>query len=239
MTLNKITTDLGTNPDNGYDSPISSIEDILEDARNGRPYILVDAEDRENEGDVVIPAQMATPDIINFMARFGRGLHCLGVGERGLCGLSFREGAIQAIVAGCNRVNNLPVRVVEKEIGCEKPGFGCFDSGTPGPEIEQRIVDRQRGLKNRNILTKKCAAEQHAVAPLLCQSSDGHGREKGSASDAEFRGALFGEFPCRARFRVVRFGKVDELGERVFMVRIEAWACLAKCYRRRRNMHRL
>ena len=83
MSLNKITTDLGTNPDNGYDSPISSIEDILEDARNGRPYILVDAEDRENEGDVVIPAQMATPDIINFMARFARGLICLSItGER-------------------------------------------------------------------------------------------------------------------------------------------------------------
>ncbi|MFT4077182.1 MAG: 3,4-dihydroxy-2-butanone-4-phosphate synthase [Asticcacaulis sp.] len=83
MSLNKITNDLGTNPDNGYDSPISSIEDILEDARNGRPYILVDAEDRENEGDVVIPAQMATPDIINFMARFARGLICLSItGER-------------------------------------------------------------------------------------------------------------------------------------------------------------
>ena len=81
MSLNKITTDLGANPD--YDSPISSIEDILEDARNGRPYILVDAEDRENEGDVVIPAQMATPDVINFMARFARGLICLSItGER-------------------------------------------------------------------------------------------------------------------------------------------------------------
>ena len=46
---------------NVNDSPISPIEDILEDARNGRPYILVDAEDRENEGDVIIPAQFATP----------------------------------------------------------------------------------------------------------------------------------------------------------------------------------
>ena len=52
---------------NMNDSPISPIEDILEDARNGRPYILVDAEDRENEGDVVIPAQWATPEVINFM----------------------------------------------------------------------------------------------------------------------------------------------------------------------------
>ena len=62
-----------------FSSPISPIEDILEDARNGRPYILVDAEDRENEGDVIIPAQFATPDQINFMARHARGLICLAI----------------------------------------------------------------------------------------------------------------------------------------------------------------
>ena len=56
---------------------ISSIEDIIEDARNGRMFVLVDHEDRENEGDLVIPAQMATPDAINFMATHGRGLICL------------------------------------------------------------------------------------------------------------------------------------------------------------------
>ncbi|WKW51821.1 3,4-dihydroxy-2-butanone-4-phosphate synthase [Rhodomicrobium lacus] len=58
---------------------LASIEEILEDARQGRMFILVDAEDRENEGDLVIPAQMATPDAINFMARFGRGLICLAI----------------------------------------------------------------------------------------------------------------------------------------------------------------
>ena len=56
---------------------ISSIEDIIDDARNGRMFVLVDHEDRENEGDLVIPAQMATPDAINFMATHGRGLICL------------------------------------------------------------------------------------------------------------------------------------------------------------------
>jgi len=62
---------------------ISPIEDIIEDARNGRMFILVDHEDRENEGDLVIPAQMATPDAINFMATHGRGLICLALtGER-------------------------------------------------------------------------------------------------------------------------------------------------------------
>ena len=56
---------------------ISPIEDIIEDARNGRMFILVDHEDRENEGDLVIPAQMCTPAAINFMATHGRGLICL------------------------------------------------------------------------------------------------------------------------------------------------------------------
>jgi len=62
-----------------FTSAISPIEDILEDARNGRPYILVDAEDRENEGDVIIPAQFATPEQINFMAKHARGLICLSI----------------------------------------------------------------------------------------------------------------------------------------------------------------
>ncbi len=56
---------------------ISTPEEIIEDTRNGKMIVLVDAEDRENEGDLIIPAQMATPDAINFMAKFGRGLICL------------------------------------------------------------------------------------------------------------------------------------------------------------------
>lgn len=61
------------------DTPLSSIEDIIEDARNGRMFILVDAEDRENEGDLIVPAQFATPDAVNFMAKYGRGLICLSM----------------------------------------------------------------------------------------------------------------------------------------------------------------
>ncbi|MCP5365094.1 MAG: 3,4-dihydroxy-2-butanone-4-phosphate synthase [Hyphomicrobiales bacterium] len=57
----------------------SPIEDIIDDARNGRMFILVDDENRENEGDLVIPGQMATPHAINFMAKFGRGLICLAL----------------------------------------------------------------------------------------------------------------------------------------------------------------
>ncbi len=66
-----------------WSDAVSKIEEIIEDARNGRMFILVDHEDRENEGDLVIPAQMATPDAINFMAKHGRGLICLTLpGER-------------------------------------------------------------------------------------------------------------------------------------------------------------
>src|ERR671916_1986981 len=58
---------------------LSSPEELIDEARNGRMFILVDDEDRENEGDLVIPAQMATPDAINFMAKHGRGLICLAL----------------------------------------------------------------------------------------------------------------------------------------------------------------
>ena len=56
---------------------ISPIEDVIEEARQGRMFILVDHEDRENEGDLVIPAQHADAAAINFMATHGRGLICL------------------------------------------------------------------------------------------------------------------------------------------------------------------
>jgi 3,4-dihydroxy 2-butanone 4-phosphate synthase/GTP cyclohydrolase II len=68
-----------TRPDADHAAYLSSIEEILDDARNGRMFILVDDENRENEGDLVIPAQMATPDAINFMAKHGRGLICLSL----------------------------------------------------------------------------------------------------------------------------------------------------------------
>ena len=55
----------------------SEISEILEDLRQGKMIVLVDAEDRENEGDLVCAAEKVTPEIINFMAKFGRGLICL------------------------------------------------------------------------------------------------------------------------------------------------------------------
>jgi len=73
-TLGKLERFLMTNDERPVLVPI---EEIIDEARNGRMFILVDDEDRENEGDLVIPAQMATPAAVNFMATHGRGLICL------------------------------------------------------------------------------------------------------------------------------------------------------------------
>lgn len=62
-----------------HSADLSPIETLLEDARRGRMFVLVDDEQRENEGDLVIPASHATPEAINFMAKHGRGLICLAM----------------------------------------------------------------------------------------------------------------------------------------------------------------
>src|SRR5713226_179149 len=58
---------------------ICPIEEAIEEIRKGKIVILVDDEDRENEGDLVIAAEFATPEVINFMAKHGRGLICLAI----------------------------------------------------------------------------------------------------------------------------------------------------------------
>ncbi|WP_232492254.1 3,4-dihydroxy-2-butanone-4-phosphate synthase [Novosphingobium kaempferiae] len=93
-TLGKLERVLFANDDREVLVPI---EEIIDEARNGRMFILVDDEDRENEGDLIIPAQMATPAAINFMATHGRGLICLAltsqrVDELGLNPMSAKNG---------------------------------------------------------------------------------------------------------------------------------------------------
>jgi 3,4-dihydroxy 2-butanone 4-phosphate synthase/GTP cyclohydrolase II len=73
-----------------YHQYLSSIEDIIEEARQGRMFILVDDEDRENEGDLVIPAEKASPEAVNFMARYGRGLICLSMARQRVEDLGLR-----------------------------------------------------------------------------------------------------------------------------------------------------
>jgi 3,4-dihydroxy 2-butanone 4-phosphate synthase/GTP cyclohydrolase II len=62
--------------------PFATVEEALEEIRAGRMIVLVDDEDRENEGDLAMAAEKVTPEAINFMAKFGRGLICLALTEQ-------------------------------------------------------------------------------------------------------------------------------------------------------------
>src|SRR6202451_3892235 len=65
-------------------SPFTDVPDAIEEIRAGRMIIVVDDEDRENEGDLTLAAEKVTPEAINFMAKFGRGLVCLAMTEERL-----------------------------------------------------------------------------------------------------------------------------------------------------------
>ena len=139
---------------------ISPIEEIIEEARNGRMFILVDDEDRENEGDLVIPAQMATPEAINFMAKFGRGLICLAltperIEELGLplmaqknasrhgtaftVSIEAREGVTTGISAP-DRARTIAVAI--------DPSKGAADVATPGHVFP--LMARHGGVLSRS-----------------------------------------------------------------------------------------
>lgn len=141
MTVTQITPQLATT------------EEILEEARAGRMFILVDDENRENEGDLVIPADMVTPEAINFMAKFGRGLICLAmtrerVKQLGLplmsqqnttrhetaftVSIEAREGVTTGISAA-DRAHTIRTAI--------NPQFRAGDIGTPGHVFPLRARD--------------------------------------------------------------------------------------------------
>ena len=62
--------------------PFATVEEAIEEIRQGRMIVLVDDEDRENEGDLTMAAEKITPDAINFMTKYGRGLICLSLSEQ-------------------------------------------------------------------------------------------------------------------------------------------------------------
>ena len=140
-------------------APLSSIEEVLEDVDKGRLIILVDEEDRENEGDLVIPGARATPEAINFMAKHGRGLICLAltserVAELGLplmprdnlsrhqtaftVSIEAREGVTTGISAA-DRAHTVSVAI--------DPAKGKADIGTPGHVFP--LVARDGGVLAR------------------------------------------------------------------------------------------
>ena len=140
---------------------ISSPEEIIDEARNGRMFILVDDEDRENEGDLIIPAQMATPDAINFMAKHGRGLICLAltkerVDQLGLDLMSRNNGtrhetaftvsieAREGVTTGISAADR--ARTIAVAIDAAK---GPEDIVTPGPRLPAGRARRRRAGPRR------------------------------------------------------------------------------------------
>ncbi|ETX15421.1 3,4-dihydroxy-2-butanone 4-phosphate synthase [Roseivivax halodurans JCM 10272] len=136
-----------------WSDAISSVDEILEDARNGHMVILVDHEDRENEGDLVIPAQYATPDVINFMATHGRGLICLAmtsdrIEELGLSLMSSNNSsrhetaftvsieAREGVTTGISAADR--ARTIQVAIDSSK---GAADIATPGHVFPLRAKD--------------------------------------------------------------------------------------------------
>jgi 3,4-dihydroxy 2-butanone 4-phosphate synthase / GTP cyclohydrolase II len=90
------------------DEEISSAQEIIEEARAGRCFILVDDESRENEGDIVIPAQFATTDVINFMAKHARGLVCLALTPQRVAHLQLSAMA-QSVTTGLGTAFTLSI----------------------------------------------------------------------------------------------------------------------------------
>jgi 3,4-dihydroxy 2-butanone 4-phosphate synthase/GTP cyclohydrolase II len=196
-----------------YRDAISPIEEIIDAARNGKMVILVDHEDRENEGDLIIPAQMCTPDAINFMATHGRGLICLALpGERldalGLplmsntnssrhetaftVSIEAREGVTTGISAA-DRAHSVAVAI--------DPRSGPQDIATPGHVFPLRAreggvlvraghteaavdIPRLAGLNASGVICEVMNEDgTMARLPDLIQFAQRHGLKVGTISD--------------------------------------------------------
>ena len=90
------------------DFKISSIEEAVEDFRNGKFLIVVDDEDRENEGDFIIAAEKITPEAVNFMLKEGRGVLCVPLSES-----RYAEGELDKQVSDNTSILGTPITVTE------------------------------------------------------------------------------------------------------------------------------
>ena len=133
-------------------NPISSAEEIIEEIRHGRMVILVDEEDREDEGDLVLAAQFATPEHINFMAKHGRGLICLTLTE-----------------ARCRQLN-LP-SMVQKNASSMRTNFTVSIEAAKGVTTGISAADRARTIQAavaKNATAKDIVSPGH-IFPLSAQ----------------------------------------------------------------------
>lgn len=162
---------------------LASTDALIEEARQGRMFILMDDEDRENEGDLVIPAACATAEAVNFMARFGRGLICLALtaerverlglplmaqtntqrtGTAFTVSIEAREGVTTGISAA-DRAQTIAVAI--------DPAKGAADIATPGHVFP--LVAREGGVLVRAGHTEAAVdiarLAGHAPAGVICE----------------------------------------------------------------------
>jgi 3,4-dihydroxy 2-butanone 4-phosphate synthase/GTP cyclohydrolase II len=162
-----------------HDDYLSSVDEIIEDVQKGKMIILIDEEDRENEGDLIIPAEKATPEAVNFMAKHGRGLICLALTESrcdelGLelmtrknqsrhetaftVSIEAREGVTTGISAG-DRAQTIRVAI--------DPTKGRADIGSPGHVFP--LMAREGGVLVRTGHTEAAVD----IARLACMNPSG------------------------------------------------------------------
>ena len=98
-------TDAAAGP--GAKGSFSTIEEAIEDIRRGQMVVVCDDENRENEGDLVMAAQFATPEAINFMAKEARGLICLSLTSRALRGTRPQPDGGEERGAAADRLHRL------------------------------------------------------------------------------------------------------------------------------------
>ena len=215
---------------------LSPIEDIIDDARNGRMFILVDDEERENEGDLVIPAQMATPDAINFMAKFGRGLICLALTRKrceslGLDLMSQKNRsrhqtaftvsieATEGVTTGISAPDR--ARTVAVAIDPER---GPEDIGTPGHVFP--LMARQGGVLVRTGHTEAAVdiARLAGLNPsgVICEIMNDDGtmaRLNDLIPFAQFHGLKVGSIADLIAYRLRNDRSVDRIGETTLVSR--------------------
>ncbi|MDA0617127.1 MAG: 3,4-dihydroxy-2-butanone-4-phosphate synthase [Proteobacteria bacterium] len=129
---------------------ISKIEEIIEEAKNGRPFILMDDEHRENEGDIVIPAEFATPEAINFMITHARGLVCLALQKK--------------------RIEELGLTLMTKTNGSRfETAFTTSIEAKEGVTTGISVFDRSHTIKTAIFGTKEDIVTPGHIFPLIAK----------------------------------------------------------------------
>jgi 3,4-dihydroxy 2-butanone 4-phosphate synthase/GTP cyclohydrolase II len=199
----------------GNDVPFSSIDEILAEAASGRAVIMLDAADRENQGDMIIPAQFADAAAINFMATHARGLVCLAItsGKARELRLAMQPGVI-----GVDRLRSAFTVSIEARTGVETgisafdrartiavavaPDGGSEDLVSPGHVFP--LVAHDDGVLGRDGHTEAAVdiARLAGLSPaaVLCEILDDSGSVAGTESLIEF-----------ARREGIKIGRIEDL----------------------------